>query len=77
MGYSERERHEQLNLFDPALFSIQAIAKILRPRFPNHFGEAEHDPFIDDLLRLPPDSYDAAIIQFPQLTDLPPEPEAA
>lgn len=73
MGNHERERHEQLNLFNPALFSVKAIANILRPRFPNHFGEAEHDTFIDDLAGLPPESYEASILQFPSLTDLPPE----
>jgi hypothetical protein len=76
MGYQERERQEQLNLFNPALFSIQAVAKILRPQFPNHFGEAEHDSFIDDLMGLPNDTYDT-VIPFPVKDQLPPEDTAA
>jgi len=61
----ERARYEQLELFDPAEFTVRALAKVLYINTALtriHYGEAEHDPFIDDLdphalgPELPPDT---------------------
>lgn len=48
-SYNLRCKHEQLPLFEANLFCIRALEDVVRPNFPNHFGEAEHDTFIDDL----------------------------
>lgn len=45
----ELPQSEQLHLFNPALFTLAGLSKVLHPNFPNHFGEAEHDSFVDDL----------------------------